>query len=297
MRKTFPISGPARPEAADVIPGRPRFLCSILVLGMALILILAMSLLTSSASTVNDRETVSALDKEYQAAVKRNDAVTMARILADNFVLVTGSGKTYSKADMLEDAKRGDTYEHNDEEVQTVRVWGDTAVVTAKLWEKFTSEGKSYDHKFWFSDTYIRTPAGWKYAFGQSSLPLASSQSQNAITAVASENGRQGAIEGLVRDIACPIQNPQATATHLNVKCLLDCVRSGSPLVILTEDGDLYIPISNNMPDTDQRKELMPFVGKYVRATGTTFQRNGARAIVISEIKEMKDVHLTIDEQ
>lgn len=26
--------------------------------------------------------------------------------------------------------------------------------------------------KLWFSDTYIRTPAGWRYAFGQSSIPL-----------------------------------------------------------------------------------------------------------------------------
>ncbi|MGA7632813.1 MAG: nuclear transport factor 2 family protein [Terriglobales bacterium] len=118
---------------------------------------------------------MAALDKEYQAAVKKNDAGTMARILADDFVLVTGSGKTYTKADMLEDAHRGDIYQQNEEEVQTVRVWDDTAVVTAKLWEKYTSNGKSFDRKFWFSDTYVRTAAGWKYVFGQSSLALPSS--------------------------------------------------------------------------------------------------------------------------
>jgi uncharacterized protein (TIGR02246 family) len=123
------------------------------------------------ASTDDDDKAVAALDKKYQAAVKRNDADTMAGILADDFVLVTGSGKTYTKADMLEDARRGDIYEHNDEETQTVRVWGDTAVVTAKLWEKYTSKGKNYEHKFWFSDTYVRSPTGWKYVFGQSSTP------------------------------------------------------------------------------------------------------------------------------
>jgi hypothetical protein len=41
-------------------------------------------------------------------------------------------------------------------------------------------------------------------------------------------------IEGLVRDVACPIQNLEATATHLSMKCLLACARKGSPLVILT---------------------------------------------------------------
>ena len=104
-------------------------------------------------------------------------------------------------------------------------------------------------------------------------------------------------IEGLVRDFACPIQNLDSTPTHLSMKCVLDCVRGGSPLVILTKDGLLYFPISDKMPDTDQRQQLMPFVGKYVRASGTVFERAGTHAIVITEIKEMKEIHLIIDGQ
>jgi hypothetical protein len=76
-------------------------------------------------------------------------------------------------------------------------------------------------------------------------------------------------LEGLVRDIACPIQNPDATATHLSMKCLVACARKGSPLVILTKDGELYLPISGVMPDIDQRQKLVPYLGKYVRVTGT----------------------------
>jgi ketosteroid isomerase-like protein len=63
-------------------------------------------------------------------------------------------------------------YEHQEEEQQTVRVWGDTAVVTAKLWAKGTDQGKPFDYHVWFSDTYARTPAGWRYVHGQASLPL-----------------------------------------------------------------------------------------------------------------------------
>jgi hypothetical protein len=81
------------------------------------------------------------------------------------------------------------------------------------------------------------------------------------------------------------------------MKCLLACARNGSPLAILTKDGDLYLPISDKMPDTDQRQVLAPFLGKYVQASGTVYERNGTRAIVISEIKEMKDVHLKIEDQ
>lgn len=116
---------------------------------------------------------VAALDTEYQAAVKRNDAAAMARILADDFVLVTGRGQAYTKADLLEQARtRASVYEHQEDTEQKVRVWGDTAVVTALLWLKGTSNGTPFERKLWFSDTYVRTPNGWKYVFGQASLPL-----------------------------------------------------------------------------------------------------------------------------
>ena len=104
-------------------------------------------------------------------------------------------------------------------------------------------------------------------------------------------------IEGLVRDIACAIQNPEATATDFNLQCAVACARHGSPLIVQTRGGMLYIPISDSMPDTDQRQKLMPFVGKFVRVRGIVYERNGTRAIVISELNEMKNVHLTTDAQ
>ena len=130
--------------------------------------------IAASADTASDQKAVSALDTRYQAAVKVNDARTMDRILADDFVVVTGTGKTYSKADLLNMARTKQVnYEHQEEESeQTVRVWGDTAVVTAKLWGKGLDKGKPFDWHVWFSDTYVRTPSGWRYAHGQASLPL-----------------------------------------------------------------------------------------------------------------------------
>ena len=123
--------------------------------------------------SADDARIVADLDTQYQAAVERNDAVTMDRILADDFVLVTGLGKTYSKADLLEEARSGRiVYEHQEDSSQTVRVWGDTAVVTALLSAKGTDEGKPFDYKVWFSDTYVRTPAGWRYVLGQASTRL-----------------------------------------------------------------------------------------------------------------------------
>ena len=113
------------------------------------------------------------LDTQYQAAVKANDTATMDRILADDFVLVTGRGQTFTKADLLAAARdQSSTYEHQDESQQKVRVWGDTAVVTALLWIKGTNGGQPFERRLWYSDTYVRTATGWRYVFGQASLPL-----------------------------------------------------------------------------------------------------------------------------
>jgi ketosteroid isomerase-like protein len=122
-----------------------------------------------------DRAAVAALDTEYQAAVFRNDAATMDRILADDFVLVLGNGTVYRKADLLAEARAGRIAWEQQKEIddsQAVRLWGDTAVVTAKLWVKGAKDGKAFDRKLWFSDTYVRTKDGWRYVFGQASLAL-----------------------------------------------------------------------------------------------------------------------------
>jgi len=134
-----------------------------------------------NASSEEDIKTVAALDTKYQAAVKANDPATMDQILADEFILVNGRGKVSSKADLIESARKKEViYERQDEEPgsQKVRVWGDTAVVTALLWIKAVQAGKPIDYKLWFSDTYVRTAAGWRYVFGQASLPLPKTESK-----------------------------------------------------------------------------------------------------------------------
>lgn len=134
-----------------------------------------------NASPEEDTKAVAALDAKYQAAVKANDATTMDQILADDFILVTGRGSVFSKADLIDSARKKElTYERQDEEpgTQKVRVWGNTAVVTALLWIKSVRGGKPADYKLWFSDPYVRTPTGWRYVFGQASLPLPKTESK-----------------------------------------------------------------------------------------------------------------------
>jgi hypothetical protein len=106
------------------------------------------------------------------------------------------------------------------------------------------------------------------------------------------DDGVTMTVEGLVRDVACPMQNHKSTATHFNLECARSCARAGSPLVILTKADEIYLPMTNQMPDVSQREKLVPYVGEYVSVTGLVRRRNGTRTIVIDKIVEMKDVKL-----
>jgi ketosteroid isomerase-like protein len=140
-----------------------------------MLIFLTLAAAAAVAAQASDEATVAKLDTAYQAAVKRNDADAMAKILDKDFVLVVGTGTVFSRDDLLATARDGKvTYERQEEEpgTQTVRLYGNTAVVTAKLWLKGTSQGQAFERKLWFSDTYVRRADGWRYAFGQASLPL-----------------------------------------------------------------------------------------------------------------------------
>jgi ketosteroid isomerase-like protein len=122
-----------------------------------------------------DAQTVAGLDTVYQAAVKANDVAIIDEILADDFVLVTDRGVSLTKADLIKEARGKRTiYQHQEVEggTQKVRVWRDTAVVTELLRIEGMRDQNPFDYKVWFNETYVRTPTGWRYVFGQASIPF-----------------------------------------------------------------------------------------------------------------------------
>jgi ketosteroid isomerase-like protein len=128
---------------------------------------------TETAGAPGVEDTVKALDTEYQRAVLRRDLKTMDRILADDFVLITGRGARYSKAEVMAEVASPElSYERQEPSQQTVRVWGETAVVTALLLAQGTKQGKPFEYRLWYSDTYVRKAVGWRYVLGQAAQPL-----------------------------------------------------------------------------------------------------------------------------
>ena len=125
-------------------------------------------------------------------------------------------------------------------------------------------------------------------AFAQHSHPATNDrQMMHSHHPTGEAEGVPGVITGYVRDIACLVRNPKAGAatTALTKDCLEKCVRQGSPIGILTEDGSIYLPISETIPDTSTRNQILPYTGKYVRASGKMLERGGLLAISMEKIE------------
>ncbi len=128
-----------------------------------------------------DEQTVATFDTVYQKAVAANDAAIMDQILADDFVFVTDRGASLTKADLLKEARDNRTiYEIQEEEegTQKVRIWRDTAVVTALLRIKGRRDENPFDYEVSVNQIYVRTPTGWRYVFGRASIPLPNSDAK-----------------------------------------------------------------------------------------------------------------------
>jgi ketosteroid isomerase-like protein len=130
----------------------------------------------------DDAAMVAALDVAYQAAVERSDWQAMDRILHPDFILVLGDGKTYTRAQLIDSTRKRNVVFDTQSEVpgtQKVRLFGEgTATVTAllRLKGKRSKSSEAFDFQLWFTDTYVRTAQGWRYAFGQASSPLVEAQ-------------------------------------------------------------------------------------------------------------------------
>ena len=99
-----------------------------------------------------------------------------------------------------------------------------------------------------------------------------------------SDQAKSGIVKGYVIDSACAfvknVKKPMGGG-----QCALECAKAGSPLIILTDDGTIYWPISESMPATGQNQRLMEYAGKRVAAQGKVFERGGSHAISIEKIE------------
>jgi hypothetical protein len=103
------------------------------------------------------------------------------------------------------------------------------------------------------------------------------------LTAIAqSGNGRAISVQGWVLDSACAYT--KGLDKPISADCAKACAKNGSPLVVLRDDGTIFMPIDNKTPAASINPKLLPFAGQRVSIQGEEYTRNGAHALVIESI-------------
>jgi hypothetical protein len=108
-----------------------------------------------------------------------------------------------------------------------------------------------------------------------------------AALAAAEDAGKAISVRGYVLDSACAFT--KGLKKPISAECATACAKAGSPLVILTDNGNIYWPIADTTPSSGQNEKLLPFAGHKVSASGKVFQRGGSTAIVIEKIEPLPD--------
>jgi len=107
-----------------------------------------------------------------------------------------------------------------------------------------------------------------------------------ALAWAAAPKATSASVKGYVLDSACAFT--KGLDKPISSECATACAKAGSPLVILSDDGTVYWPITDTTPSSGQNERLMPFAGKKVAASGKVYERNGSRAMVIEKIEAAK---------
>ena len=102
------------------------------------------------------------------------------------------------------------------------------------------------------------------------------------LMAAGSDAGKSVTVNGYVLDSACAFT--KGLTKPISAQCAQACAKAGSPLVILTDNGNIYWPIADTTPSAGQNGKLMPFAGERVTASGKVYARGGSTAIVIERI-------------
>ena len=104
--------------------------------------------------------------------------------------------------------------------------------------------------------------------------------------ALAQQKGTPVTVTGWVLDSACAYT--KGLEKPISRDCAISCAKKGSPLVILRDDGTIFLPVSEEMPAIGQNERLLPFAGKRVTVSGRAFTRAGSQALVMDKINDAK---------
>lgn len=134
-----------------------------ILIACALIAVLPLAAETATSAT-DFAAQMEKLDHAMQRAFVTRDEKYLRELLTDDYLLITSSSKIVLKEEVLASVVDStEVLEVNDSSDIQVRRHGDTAVVTAVLHQRGTSDGKPFDYWVRYTDTWVFEGGRWRY--------------------------------------------------------------------------------------------------------------------------------------
>jgi ketosteroid isomerase-like protein len=109
-----------------------------------------------------------ALEQQFSRAVVKGDVATLDRLVVADWIIVGPEGKVISKATFFDVVKSGAlTHSVMEMDETRVRVYGDSAVVTARAVTTGTYKGQPFTTRERSTDVFARQQGQWKYVLTQ----------------------------------------------------------------------------------------------------------------------------------
>jgi len=106
----------------------------------------------------------------FDQAQMHNDGAALARLLADDYLLVNSSGALETEADFIHDyTAPGFTLEPFTIEQPVEKIWADGAVLGGIATLKGMSDGKPYEARLRFADIWAKRGGRWQVIYTQAS--------------------------------------------------------------------------------------------------------------------------------
>jgi len=117
-------------------------------------------------------EQIKKMERDRAAAVVKADVATLEGLTSDDYVLINANGQVSNKAETMNSIKTGKIkLTANEVSDLSVRVYGDTAVVTGKSTAKGSINGIELKGPVMFTRVYVKKNGKWQsVAFQQTPI-------------------------------------------------------------------------------------------------------------------------------
>jgi ketosteroid isomerase-like protein len=109
------------------------------------------------------QEEIRRAEKEFSQAIVKNDAEAVGRFLADDWIIIDPDGGIIDRASFLGVIQSGTlTHEMMDSDDTRVRIYGNTAVVTALTKTKGKFSGQAFTTQERATDVFVKQDGRWR---------------------------------------------------------------------------------------------------------------------------------------